>query len=169
MRSAANGVPKGVIVFLCALAVFPFLWFFVPAFQKARADSLVRELCGKDGGMKVHEIVSFPKARFDQFGSPTFPGSGGLPPLKKEDGKTDGEFYFTLQTTWVWPESSWLPSVWRSEQRLYRQVDGKLLGQAVSYSRKGGDPIGPWHPSSFGCPLDADITVLVRHVFIVQR
>jgi hypothetical protein len=29
--------------------------------------------------------------------------------------------------------------------------DGKLLSEFVDYARRGGDPIGPWHPSSYSC------------------
>jgi len=32
-----------------------------------------------------------------------------------------------------------------------RASDGKLLGEEITFARSGGDPIGPWHPSSFGC------------------
>jgi hypothetical protein len=42
-------------------------------------------------------------------------------------------------------------AVWRTTTRVYRTADGKLLGEEVAYSRRGGDPWGPWHSSSFAC------------------
>ena len=49
---------------------------------------------------------------------------------------------------------------------VYRKVDGKPLGEAVSYTRLGGDMYGPWADSSFGCPSDAGDQDLMRRIFI---
>ena len=36
--------------------------------EKARLDQQVKELCAKDGGIKVYETVKLPPERFDQWG-----------------------------------------------------------------------------------------------------
>ena len=36
--------------------------------EKARLDQQVKELCAKDGGIKVYETVKLPADRFDQWG-----------------------------------------------------------------------------------------------------
>jgi hypothetical protein len=154
---------KLIVIFFGSVLILLVLWLGVPAYQKERADSLVRENCVKDGGLKVHEKVFLPEIRFSKSGM-----LGFLPPLK-ESAKPDDEYFFAWETSWLMPEASWAPSVRRNHQKLYRRSDEKLLGEAISYSRRGGDPVGPWHPSSFLCPLDADITVLVNQVFLVQR
>lgn len=36
--------------------------------EKARLDAQVKELCAKDGGIKVYETVKLPADRFNQWG-----------------------------------------------------------------------------------------------------
>ena len=157
-----------IALILClAFVVFIAAWWGIPAYEKGRADSLVEELCKKDGGLKVYETVELPASRFKQYGV-VFPGRGMLPALR-EEAKPGDEFFFVLDKKDVWPETGWHPYVWRIDQKLFRQADGKLLGEAISYSRRGGDPIGPWHPSSNTCPRETDITVLVGRVFVKAR
>jgi hypothetical protein len=86
----------------------------------------------------------------------------------KSGRKSNDEFFYSEEKTWIMAEKSFAPAVWRSHVQLFRAADNKLLGEAVSYSRRGGDPIGPWHPTSFGCPRDGDITALVSKVFIPE-
>lgn len=151
---------------LLVVAVLLGLWWGVPTYRKARADAMVQELCTKDGGIKAYEIVKMPSERFDPNGNVIFPGNKNLPPSRKEAKLTD-EFYFTSETTWIVPESGFGSlAVWRSHQKLFRAAGDKLLGESISYSRRGGDPMGPWHPSSFGCPSDADIVYLVKKAFV---
>lgn len=154
------------LISLLVVGVLFGLWWGVPTYRKASADAMVQELCTKDGGIKVYEIVKVPSEKFGLYGNVIFPGNKNLPPSRKEANPTD-EFYFTSETTWIVPESgSGSLAVWRSQQRLFRAAGDKLLGESISYSRRGGDPVGPWHPSSFGCPSDSDIVYLVKKVFV---
>lgn len=155
-------------IILVVVAILVVAWWGVPAYRQASADATVRELCAKDGGMKVYEMVKLPAKRFDESGSVTFE-SRLLPPLK-QNAKGNDDFFYTWETTWLIPETSvGALAMWRDHQKLFRVVDQKLLGEAIGYSRRGGDPIGPWHPSSFGCPEHADITALVRQIFVQQK
>jgi len=150
----------GVIV----VAVLFILWWGIPEYRIARADAMVNDLCSKDGGLRVYEVVKLPASRFNANGMVSFPDRGALPPMQSNRRPND-DFFYSEETRWLIPEKSFSPAVWRSQQQLFRAADNKLLGEAVSYSRRGGDPIGPWHQTSFGCPKDADITVLVAKVF----
>lgn len=159
-----NKTRKGPLIGLLFFALLIGLWWGVPNYRKAKADAMVRELCAKDGGMKVYETVKLPTERFDQYGLVRF-GSLGLPPLK-QNMKSEDDFYYTSEINWMIPETSvGALAMWRLDQKLFRAADHKLLAVAISYSRRGGDPIGPWHPSSYRCPPNADITVAVRRVF----
>lgn len=171
MSSKNVEVPRKIrkpslIAFLVVVAVLFGFWWGVPTYRKAKADAMVQELCTKDGGIKVYEIVKVPSERFGPYGNVLFPGNKNLPPSRKEAKPTD-EFYFTSETTWIVPERGvGSLAVWRSHQKLFRAAGDKLLGESISYSRRGGDPMGPWHPSSFGCPSDADIVYLVKKAFV---
>lgn len=154
--------------FVLTTCVLLTLWIGIPTFRKAGADATVRELCAKDGKLSVYEIVDLPPSRFNSYGRATFAGNGVLPPLERYK-RPETDFFYTDETTWILPEASFEPALWRSHQILFRATDKKILGEAISYSRRGGDPIGPWHPSSFGCPDHADITILVEKVFVRQK
>jgi len=156
--------PLGLLFFALLIG----LWWVVPTYRKERADALVQELCTKDGGIRVYETIPLPSGKFGKHGNVIFPGNKGLPPFEKNATSGD-EFYFTSETTWIVPDSGiGSLAVWKSHQKLFRAVDHKLLGEAISYSRRGGDPIGPWHPSSFGCPRNADITYLVKKALVKE-
>jgi hypothetical protein len=109
--------------------------------EKARLDDEVRRLCAKDGGIKVYEVVVLPLSRFDQYGAIRIPS--------KEDAKSTDEFYYVSETTYL---RSGDPEMWRTRHQIVRAKNGKLLGERISYSRRGGDIPGSWHESSFGCP-----------------
>ena len=122
--------------------------------EKDRLDAEVRRLCAQDGGVKVYEKVLLPPGKFD---------SGGVVSVPLEsNSKPADQFYYEWETTYL---KTGNPEMWRNHFRLVRRKDGKLLGEAVSYSRRGGDLPGPWHESSFGCPADGDISVLKHLVF----
>lgn len=159
-------IRKGPLIGLLLFALLIGLWWGVPTYRKERADALVRELCTKDGGIEVYETIPLPTEKFGKHGNVIFPGNKNLPPLEKDATPSDA-FYFTSETTWIVPDSSiGSLAIWRSHQKLFRALDHKLLGEAISYSRRGSDPIGPWHPSSFGCPSNADITYLVKKALV---
>ncbi len=121
---------------------------------KAQLDAEVKRLCAIDGGVKVYETVRLPAERFDKYGGIRIP--------LKQDVKPSDEYYYE----WIVHHSvDGNPSMRRDHFVVYRKADGKLLGEAISYGRRGGDMSGPWHESSFRCPLDADDQDLMRRIF----
>lgn len=125
--------------------------------EKDRLDEEVRRLCTMDGGIKVYEQVKLPPSKFDEFGVVNVP--------LKDAAEPSGEFFYEWNITYYKKGN---PEMWRNEFKLFRRGDGKLLGKAISYSRRGGDlPIPlPMHESSFGCPSDGDISFLKKRVFV---
>ena len=135
MRKKPTTQPP-LLVIQCALSML-----VIAGCEQVKLDEEVRRLCAIDGGIKVYETVTLPQDRFDRYGAIRIPS--------KEDAKPTDQFYYEHSTTYLRTGD---PVMWRSQHRVIRATDGKLLGESVSYSRRGGDIPGPWHESSFGCP-----------------
>jgi hypothetical protein len=124
--------------------------------EKDRLDDEVRQLCAKDGGIKIYERAQLTADRFDKQGFINFYRRTATEPL-------GAEYIFESKIDYYRKGN---PEMWRNIYRVVRRSDGRVLGESVSYSRRGGDLPGPWHESSFGCPDDAGDAVLLRQVFV---
>lgn len=124
---------------------------------KAYYDRQVRELCAKDGGVRVYETVRLLPELVGKFRIPTTP----YQKLK------DTDKYYSEWNEQNYREGN--PSIRRDHFLVYRRADMKLLGEAVSYARLGGDLPGPWHESSFSCPEDSGNSVLQQRIFVQSR
>lgn len=131
--------------------------------EKYELDRQMQELCKKDGGVRIYETIVLPAESFDKWGDP-FPGWRGrtseerlgsqyryewkIIDIKKGDAlKGEGELK-------------------RFEVRIFRRVDGKLLGEAISFARSGGDLIAFTHPTSKSCPENQSESDVIRRVFV---
>jgi hypothetical protein len=125
-----------------------------------RVDAEVRQLCAKDGGIKVYETVALPAAKFDKWGIVRIPN---VAKARNED-----EYYYTTQDDYYHrPGSKDLAplEMFRTRHSIVRRSDNKILGESVRYIRTGGD-YGPAHPSSFACPpISRDTPQLETSVF----
>ncbi|MDR1850039.1 MAG: hypothetical protein LBQ75_08360 [Zoogloeaceae bacterium] len=117
-------------------------WYF--GGRKLYYDAEVKRLCAIDGGVNVYETVKLPRERFDQDGNVKIP-------LRENAKPSDEYFRVRLSTTYIRTEYE-NPSLWRDASQIIRRSDGKVLGESVAYVRRGGDLLGPAHPSSFSCP-----------------
>ncbi len=122
--------------------------------RKYYYDAEVERLCAIDGGVKVYETVRLPAERFDKW------GNVGI--QSKQMAKPSDEYIYENETTYIRDGD---PSLWRSYTTMLRRKDQKILGEAISYHRVGGDIPSPWHPSSFGCPKPIELK-LEQAVFI---
>lgn len=109
--------------------------------SKGELDAEVRRLCAIDGGVKVYETAPLTPELLDGAGRIRLPAKG--------DALSRVPYYYEHADAYV---LSGNPSVWRSHWQIYRRSDGKLMGESVTYIRRGGDMPGPWHESSFSCP-----------------
>jgi hypothetical protein len=109
--------------------------------EKDRLDAEVKRLCAIDGGVKIYEVVTLPPERFR-------PDSGISIPNKTEM-KEEDEFFYLREEKYLKQGS---PEFRRNKTQIWRKADNKLLGEVVSYHRRGGDMYGPWHDSFFSCP-----------------
>ena len=117
-------------------------------------DAKMQVLCAKDGGMKIYEKVILPKDQFDQF---------GMPRGKEWDrsalaSKLDPAYRYSYEPVSLKRGDPLKGEVemFKSTHKIYRQSDGKLLGESITYGRSGGDSFVArllgGHPSSASCP-----------------
>ncbi|MCU7937650.1 MAG: hypothetical protein KZQ99_22845 [Candidatus Thiodiazotropha sp. (ex Dulcina madagascariensis)] len=125
------------------------IWFgsaFWPfAGKKMYYDAQVREMCAKDGGITVYETVELPAEMFNRWGQINF-----FKPTGGEDA-LGTEYKYISSTLFLKRGEHFEVSILRHQRQIYRRSDNKLLGEQVSYSRRGGDLPGFWHPSSYRC------------------
>lgn len=109
--------------------------------EKVRLDEEVRRLCAIDGGVKVYETVILPAERFDKYGVVHIP--------LKEMATPKDDYFYEQKVTYL---ARGNPELWRTHFRIVRRTDGMVLGESISYTRRGGDIPGPWQASSLVCP-----------------
>jgi len=125
--------------------------------RKAYWDYQVRELCAKDGGIRVYETITLPPTEYERFAKRNW-----IFPNKKEANPTD-TYYYVVDIHYY---RDWNPQVSRQQYFVVRNSDGKVLGASTRYGRGGGDIPGPWHPSSFTCPkISKDIPSIESSIF----
>lgn len=127
--------------------------------EKDRLDAKLRQLCAKDGGLKVYEKVELPPDMFDKFGVVTFPDATEKRPL--------GSDFILHEHTEYYRTGN--PSLRRVHAKILRSADGRLLGEVTSYHRVGGDFPGPWHESSLACPHGVETATLKRSIFVIMK
>jgi len=126
---------------------------------KAQLDAEVKRLCAIDGGIKVYETVKLPVARFDKYGNIQIPS--------KDKAKPEDDFYYEWEHSYLIKGN---PEMWRDNYKIYRRQDRKLLGEDISYIRRGGDLYGPWHDTSFSCSDFRESTVsLEKSIFVREK
>ncbi|MBI5460735.1 MAG: hypothetical protein HY941_00940 [Gammaproteobacteria bacterium] len=144
-----------------ALVLIPIMLMFVIALvfafyegRKAYWDYRVREMCEKDGGIKVYKTIGLPPDKFNEWGQPNF--------YQPANGKNAlGEEYIFLSEIHYYRKGD--PQVARYHIQVVRRGDGELLGESVSYGRGGGDMPTPSYGSSYHCPQEyGDIPLLTR-------
>ena len=140
-RRARTTLMRGMGV-VVGLAILSAPWL-VSGGVKAYYDRQVRELCGKDGGVRVYQTVRLPREEYEQYEKKNWilPDKPQARLFDKYYIETDRHFYLEGYLNLL-----------RTQHRIIRRVDGKVLGESIRYGRAGGDLPGPWHHSSFMCP-----------------
>lgn len=122
--------------------------------ERYALDQQMEELCKKDGGIKIYETVTLPASEFTSTGAPL----GKYIPLANSESDYLGPDYRYVQKReiLVGPRADATKGegqLIRVYQAVYRQSDGRLLGENVWYSRSGGDgfTLG-FQPSGRSCP-----------------
>jgi len=109
--------------------------------RKVYYDNQVNRMCRVDGGVKVYETAHLPAEQMDA------KGSARIPP--KDKASSTDQYYY--QRDYIhYRERD--PQITRTQHRIIRRSDGRVLGESIRYTRGGGDLPGPWHGSSYICP-----------------
>ena len=105
--------------------------------------------------MKVYEHLSRSVVQLNE--------SGHIRVPFKEDVRPIDDYFYDWNTTYYQKGN---PSMRRSNVKLTRRIDSKVLGEVVSYHRVGGDFPGPWRDSFFSCPEGANEVELAKLIFV---
>ncbi len=126
------------------------LWWVIPTLDRWRADKMVDELCAKDGGSKIYEVIKLPAEKYNTY------WLLNLPSVEYAEDGTDYYLVSSDKDIQGNKDKAHLNElvIWRSENKIIRATDKKIMAKLVSYTRRGGDPIGPWHPSHYTCPSE---------------
>ena len=137
--------------------------------MKSEVDAEVKRLCAIDGGIQIFETVDTAAESFDSWGGLTFyrPSQG--------ENALGPEYIFKWEKHYFHEGQPALDpseiSMRRDLVQIIRKGDGRLLGRLVTYHRAGGDPAGPWMPSSYRCPegIESSEAELLRQVFVRKQ
>ena len=159
MTPTWGGSVRNLSAYLSAVSAL----FALTGCEKFALDRQLTELCEKDGGVKIYEAVKLPGTMFDQWGDP-FPGWRG----RTKEQRLGVDYLYSVEVLHL-KRGDPLKGEGRLEkriERISRRSDGKLLGEAISYGRSGGDFIAYSHPSSTHCPIYRDDSEsLIKSVF----
>jgi hypothetical protein len=130
--------------------------------RQAYWDAQVKEMCDKDGGVKIFEKLRISKPDIDLLGR--IDGKIAVP--SKNSAHPNAPVYSELKITSIRDAN---PRVFRSESVIIRRADQTILARWVAYSRSGGDfPTGLSEGTSFNCPDLKAITSDLQQLFIVE-
>lgn len=140
--------PLIILAVIVALLLFTFLFYEA---RKAYWDYTVREMCRKDGGVKIYEALMLSKEEYERLS-----GRHGISLPMESSAKNNSPYFRKVHDIWIRKRN---PEVVRGETLVIRRSDGKVLGRSVQYWRRGGDfPTGLFHDSSFICPQNANLS-----------
>jgi hypothetical protein len=129
--------------------------------RKAFWDAKIREMCEKDGNVRILERVRISKAEIGLLGR----NNGKIAVPVKDLAPAGAPVYAESKTTRL---KDLNPEVRRMEVVVIRRADQKPVARWIYYSRIGGDFPTFAHPSSFGCPDLRRITSELDRMFIVE-
>lgn len=135
---------------------------YVPG-QQAYWDAQVREMCAKDGGVKIFENLHISRRDIELLGR--IGGSIAIP--SKNAASTNAPAYSELKITEIRGGN---PRISRSESTVIRRADQAILAKWVVYSRSGGDfPTGLAEGTSFICPDLKSVTSNLQRLFVIEK
>lgn len=161
-RTEAAEAPWRVdVTFAVLAAVWLSIGFWYGGGRKIYYDMEVNRLCAVDGGVKIYETVKLPASKFDKHGNAHIP-------LKKNASPNDEYFYEWETRTLSAGDSGENGKLMlrREDFKFFRAKDNVLLGEDISYVRRGGDMPGPSHPSVFRCPNAIQNSSIEKLIFL---
>ncbi|MBP8924640.1 MAG: hypothetical protein KBG75_02165 [Pseudomonadales bacterium] len=136
--------------------------------NKAYWDHRVRELCQKEGSIKIFEHIVLTRTEYEAMEK-----SGGrvfVPPKKMSLGNSRYALYYDRQKTVIKRPNPnvWAPLVGKTEVSIIRKSDNKLIAKYSRFYRIGGDFITGILPDShYGCPISTDD--MINSIFSIKE
>lgn len=127
--------------------------------RKAYWDYRVREMCAKDGGVKVFERIQLNAEDYRRLSGRL----GEIPIQERRGATTNAEYVSDTERTWIHRNS---PEVYRTEATIRAVAGSKSLARYVNYARVGGDFPTFSHPSAFSC--DQGYGSVSKQIFIIE-
>jgi hypothetical protein len=122
----------------------------------------LKELCKRDGGVRVFKHVYLSKAEIDLLGRV----DGKIAVPAKRLAHRESPVFAENRITHIRASN---PAVWRSEWTVVRREDEVIVARWISYVRVGGDPPTYVHPSTFTCPNPTKITSDLQDLFVIEE
>ena len=145
LRGRQRGIAKISLVILVVIMLVPVVVVGFYEGRKAYWDYRVREMCAKDGGVNIREVIDVDEGTYkflaNKFGQVDIPRRGD----PRSSGSVAVHFY---TDTYIRRND---PEVRRSEIAVVRTSNGEVVATSTTYSRVGGD-LFALHPSYFSCP-----------------
>lgn len=152
--------------FFTILLAFILLLIITIGFYEGRKsywDNRVTEMCSEDGGVKVFETIQVIQKEHPELIS----SSGNLIVPNLSNATLEDPYYIDFSESIIRKKN---PRVRRTETKIIRRSDSKILSIRISYSRGGGDfPIIIAAPSSYSCrKIDGINTSLIKSTFSIK-
>ena len=128
--------------------------------QQSYWDARVREMCEKDGGVKIREVIGVSVEQASKL-----PRVGPYISISPRKTAKPYALAFWDESVTVFHDSN--PRVWRSDQVIRRSSDEKVIATVVRYIRVGGDIPSLSHPSNLTCPDENDLLAQREKVFVI--
>lgn len=143
IRGARSCRSARIALLIVGAIVWISVSFWYGGGRKVYYDAQVRQLCAKDGGVKVYKRVIVPAGMFDKWGQVSFynPSKGEM--------ALGPDYVIRTSVNYLRRGN---PSLRRYHVQVIRKIDRVVLGESIGYDRGGGDLPGPWQPSSYSCP-----------------
>lgn len=136
------------------------VWIGIPTVLKWRADKKVDRLCSTQAHVNVHETIIMPPEEYKKFHLKYFSGAVYEPDVSyygwTSTNVIEGDINSLSATTMV---------IYKSTLQIYSTTPRRLLGETVTFTRRGGDPFGAFMPSSHSCHFE-EKDDLLRKVFV---
>lgn len=154
---------KALVVVPVAFLVAGIGWYAFASLRLQYWDGKVRELCAKEGGVKVLQHVALTPAEYA-----SMPRTGGRvaghAPL--ELSRPEVPTYAQYRQDVI---REWNPQVWKMVGTVIRKSDSATVARWVHVNRLGGDPIAIDHPSSFSCPPAEQTSAELETIFVIKE
>ena len=157
---------KALFLYL-GILILLIVYFAPGAYRKAKMDEEVDRLCSTAGGIKVYERVLLPANKFNRWGDPDVQRASNFRAAGGHDYFLEDDLRALVKGN---PSGKGDPTLHRFYYRVVRNSDRKVLGEAISFSRFGGDADHPFHPSSYvGCTEMWSLKKLFESVFEKEK